>query len=100
MALYLLEKQVDKIPAMLPAYRKAHRGSLPILLEESLLVYQITHRENPIPDLQISPATLQRFEAYTRVLRQYRNPEDAARMLYPNYKDTFWFHLNFNNLAN
>jgi phage terminase large subunit-like protein len=100
MALYLLEKQVDKIPAMLPAYRKAHRGSLPILLEESLLVYQITHRENPIPDLQISPATLQRFEAYTQVLRQYRNPEDAARMLYPNYKDTFWFHLNFNNLAN
>lgn len=99
MALYLLEKQVDKIPALLPDYQKVHRGTLPTLLEESLLVYQITHREHPIPDLQISPATLQRFEAYTQVLRQYRNPKEAARMLYPDYKNTFWFHLNFNNLA-
>ena len=100
MALYLLEKQVDKIPALLPAYQEVHQGSLPTLLEESLLVYQITHRENPIPDLKLSPATLQRFDAYTQILRQYRNPEEAARMLYPNYKDTFWFHLNFHTLAN
>ena len=100
MALYLLEKEVDKIPPFLPAYLETHGGSLPTLLDESLLVYQITHRDDPLTNLKVSPATLRRFEEYTSVLRQYRNPEEAARMLYPTYKHSFWFHLNFNTLAN
>lgn len=100
MALFLLEKEVDKIPPYLPGYLRSNGGRLPVLLDESLLVYQITHREDPMKDLQVSPVTLQRFDEYTRVLRQYRNPEEAARMLYPDYKDTFWFHLNFNSTAN
>ena len=96
MALYLLEKEVDKIAALLPSYMEAHKGYLPTLLEESLLVYQISHRDEANSDMKVSQATLQRFTEYTSVLRQYRNPEEAARMLYPTYKHSFWFHLNFN----
>ena len=96
MALYLLEKEVDKIAALLPSYLEAHEGHLPTLLEECLLVYQISHRDEANSDMRVSQATLQRFTEYTSVLRQYRNPEEAARMLYPNFKHSFWFHLNFN----
>ena len=95
MALYLLEKNVEKIHPLLPYFREGHGGTLPSLLDESLIVYQITHREEAPSGLQVSPSTLKRFEEYTKVLRQYRNPEDAARMLYPGYGHTFWFHLNF-----
>lgn len=100
MAMYLLEKEVNKIPPFLPAYLESHAGRLPTLLDESLLVYKITQDDDPLSNLRVSPATLQRFEEYTSVLRQYRNPEEAARMLYPIYKHSFWFHLNFNTLAN
>ncbi len=98
MALYLLEKEVEKIPPLLPGYLESHEGRMPSLLDESLLVYQITHREDARSELSASQATFQRFEDYTKILRQYRNPEEAARMLYPDYKHTFWFHLNFNTI--
>ncbi len=97
MALYLLEKQVEKIEPFLSVYQHILDGPLPTLLDECLLVYQITHREEADRELRVSPATLQRFDDYTNILRQYRNPEEAARMLYPSYKYTFWFHLNFNS---
>jgi len=100
MALYLLEKRVDDIPPLLPDYLESHEGQISALLDESLLVYQITQREEADPELVVSHATLKRFEEYTKVLRQYRNPEDAARMLYPAFGHTFWFHLNFNSLPN
>jgi len=100
MALYLLEKEVDKIPPFLRSYLETHEGRMPTLLDESLLVFQITHREDPLAELKVSPATIQRFDEYTKVLRQYRNPEEAARVLYPGYKHSFWFHLNFNTFAN
>jgi hypothetical protein len=100
MALYLLEKEVDRIEPFLYGYQETHDGNLPTLLDESLLVFQITHQDDPPSSLRVSPATLQRFEEYTRMLRQYRNPEEAARMLYPTYKHSFWFHLNFTSLPN
>lgn len=95
MALFLLEKKVEKIEAALPAYLRANEGVLPPLLEESLLVYKITHREERQSPLKVSPATLQRFDAYTGILRQYRDQNQAARVLYPGYGSTFWFYLNF-----
>lgn len=100
MALYLLEKEVDKIAPFLPGYLETHEGRLPTLLDESLLVFQITHREDQLSDIKVSPATKMQFDEYTRILRQYRNRDEAARMLYPMYKHSFWFHLNFNSLPN
>lgn len=100
MALYLLEKRVDDIPPLLPYYLESHQGQLSTLLDESMLVYQITQRKEAPSEFVVSQATIKRFEEYTKVLRQYRNPEDAARMLYPAHGHTFWFHLNFNSLPN
>ena len=100
MALLLLEKELDKIEAALPAYLEANGGILPPLLDESLLVYKITHREENQSPLKVSPATLQRFDAYTGILRQYRDQNEAARVLYPTYGSSFWFYLNFVSLPN
>ncbi len=100
MALYLLEKEVDKIAAAMPAFLEANRGILPPLLDESLLVYKITHREENQSHLKVSPGTLQRFDAYTSILRQYRDQNEAARVLYPTYGSSFWFYLNFVSLPN
>jgi hypothetical protein len=100
MALFLLEKEVDKIATALPGYLNVNGGKLPPLLDESLLVYKITHQEENQSQLKVSPATLERFDAYTRILRQYRDQNEAARMLYPAYGNSFWFYLNFVSLPN
>jgi len=99
MALLLLEKRVDEIAAILPGYLNAHKGRMPVLLDESLLVYRITHPEDSLVNIMVSNPTLERFNAYSQILRQYRNPQDAARMLYPTYQGSFWFHLNFSSLT-
>jgi hypothetical protein len=100
MALYLLEKGVDKIADFLPDYIHAYPGGLPPLLEESLLVHQITHREGKQINIRISQNTISRFDEYTRTLRLYRNPQDAARAMFPVYGNTFWFHFNFSQNPN
>lgn len=99
MAILLLEKEVDKIASLLPGYLEAHAGKMPALLDESLLVYKITHQEDKLSNLRVSESTIKRFDAYTGILRQYRDPGDAARMLYPLYQNSFWFYLNFSSLT-
>jgi len=100
MALLLLEKQVDKIASLLPGYQESFDGMRPVLLDETLLVYKITHKEENLSNIRVSNPTIQRFEEYTRILRQYRDPREAARMLYPVYQNSFWFYLNFSSLTN
>ena len=100
MALFLLEKEVEKIATALPGYQNVNGGILPPLLDESLLVYKITHQEENQSRLNVRPATLERFDAYTRILRQYRDQNEAARVLYPDYGNSFWFYLNFVSLPN
>jgi hypothetical protein len=100
MALLLLEKEVDKIAAAMPGYLQVNKGMLPSLLDESILVYKITHREEDTSEFNVSPASLQRFDAYTGILRKYRNQNEAARALYPTYGSSFWFYLNFVPLPN
>jgi len=99
-ALLLLEKEVNQVREALPAYLRASGGKLPALLDECLLVYQITHPEEDISPLKVSAAAIQRFEAYTRVLREYRDQNTAARVLHPSYGNSFWFYLNFVSLPN
>ena len=98
MALLLLEKKVDKIADRLPEYIETCNGTLPELVEESLVVYKLTHKEDQLSDIDISVSTMQRFREYTRILQQYRDPADAARMLYPSFQNSFWFYLNFSSL--
>lgn len=98
MALFLLEKRVDKIAAYLPEYLEHSRGVLPPLLEEGLLVFQVAHREENLPGPRVSPNTLSRFQDYTAALRNYRNQYEAAQSLYPSYGNSFWFYLNFSEL--
>jgi hypothetical protein len=100
MALYLLERRVDDIVALLPEYMEVTQRPLPVLLDETLLVYKITHREDNQTNISVSEETMQRFEAYAGMLRQYRDQKEAARMLYPGYGHTFWFYLNFSELLN
>jgi hypothetical protein len=99
MALLMLEKRVDDIALLLPGYLETFHGILPDLLDETLLVYKITHKEENLSNLMVSNTTIQRFEEYTRILRQYRDPREAARMLYSSFYDSFWYYLNFSSLT-
>lgn len=98
MALLLLEKKVDEVAVMLPGYLDLSEGRMPVLLDECLLVYKITHREDNQTGMQVSQRTILRFEEYTRVLRQYPDQQEAARILFPIYGNTFWFYLNFSSI--
>jgi len=98
MALLLLEKKVDKIAGRIPEYLETCNGKLPGLVDESLVVYKLTHKEDQLPDIDVSVSTMQRFREYTRILQQYRGPEDAARMLYPSFQNSFWYYFNFSSL--
>ena len=100
MALYLLERRVDEIVALLPGYLEMTRQPLPVLLDETLLVYKITHREDNRTGISVSEQTSRKFEEYAGILRQTRDQEEAARLLYPKFGHTFWFYLNFSELLN
>lgn len=98
MALYLLERRVDDIVSLLPAYLDRSGGTLPSLLDETLLVYKITNREDNRTGLGVSPATIGRFDEYSQILRQSGGHEEAAKRLYPGYGSTFWYYLNFSSI--
>ncbi len=98
MALYLLERRVDEIVHLLPAYLERSGGTLPALLDETLLVYKITNREDNRTGLAVSQATIRKFDDYSQILRQSGGHEEAARKLYPLYGNTFWYYLNFRSI--
>ena len=99
MGLLMLEKRVDAIVELLPGYLEQNGGKLPQLLEESLLVHNLLQRGEDIPDIPLSRNTMQRFTEYSSVLRRAPNEEEAARILYPVYGNTFWFHMNFSKFS-
>jgi len=98
MALLLLEKRVDDIAPLLPSYVGINTGELPQLLEESLLIYKLLHREEIIPEVEVSQQTMLRFDRYFKVLQASSDQHQAARTLYPEFKNTFWFHMNFGSI--
>lgn len=98
MALYLLERRVDEIVSLLPAYLQRSGGTLPPLLDETLLVYKITNREDNRTGMAVSPATIGRFDEYSQLLRQSAGHEEAAKRLFPRYGNTFWYYLNFSSI--
>ncbi|MGW8315820.1 MAG: DUF6057 family protein [Bacteroidales bacterium] len=98
MALYLLERRVDEIVALIPVYLERSGGTLPALLDETLLVYKITNREDNRTGPGVSQATIRRFEEYSQILRQSGGHEEAAKRLYPRYGNSFWYYLNFSSI--
>jgi len=98
MALFLLEKRVDEIALLLRKYNELTEGDLPQLLEECLLIYNLLHREDMIQDIAVSQNTMQRFETYFSVLRRSQDQNEAARALFPDYGNSFWFHMNFGKM--
>jgi len=98
MALLLLDKQVDEIAKLLPSYLELNNGKMPSLLDESLLIFKATHRINKLQDVMVSQNTRLRFDNYITILGLYKDQKEAARALYPSYKNSFWFYMNFSSL--
>lgn len=98
MSLFLLEKRVDEIAEVLPYYLKLTNGEIPSLLDESLLVYKARHRIGILPNIRISSKTRLRYNNYNKTYLQYRNKKEAARALYPSYKNSFWFYIDFGSI--
>ncbi len=100
MALYLLEKRVDDIAANLTRYQGISQGPVPCLLDEALLLYQITHSKEDQVNIDVDPNTISRFHNYSSELQKYNDRYEAARNLYPSYGYSFWYYLNFSEQPN
>jgi hypothetical protein len=98
MSLLLLDKQVDEIAKLLPSYLELNNGKMPVLLDESLLIFKGIHKINDLQDILVSQNTRLRFNNYITILRSYKDQKEAARALYPSYKNSFWFYMNFNSI--
>ncbi|MFO7889427.1 MAG: DUF6057 family protein [bacterium] len=96
LALYLIEKRVDKITEYLPGYLDLTDGNIPPLLEESLVYHRFIHGNIILDTIKISQRTNLRFQNFIRINDQFTDPAKAARALYPSYKNTLWYHINFN----
>ena len=98
MSLLLLDKRIDEIAKLLPSYLELNNGKMPSLLDESLLIFKGIHKTNDLQDIFVSQNTRLRFNNYITVLRSYKDQEEAARALYPSYKNSFWFYMNFSSI--
>lgn len=98
MSLLLLDKQVDEIARLLPSYLELNNGKMPSLLDESLLIFKGIHKTNDLQDILVSQNTRLKFNSYITILRSYKDQEEAARVLYPSYKNSFWFYMNFSSI--
>ena len=99
MSLLLLDKQVDEIAKLLPSYLELNNGKMPVLLDESLLIFKGIHKINDLQDILVSQNTRLRFNNYITIFRSYKDQEEAARALYPSYKNSFWFYMNFSSIS-
>jgi hypothetical protein len=100
MALYLLEQRVDDIAVNLIRYQGISQEPIPGLLEEALLLYQITHSKKDQVNINVDPNTLSRFRDYSLELSKHMDRYEAAKSLYPAYRYTFWYYLNFSEPSN
>lgn len=98
MALYLIETRIEEIARFLPYYVEVTGGEIPILLEESLLVYRLLLEHDKLSGIRISPVTNLRFNNFINISNKYSDPNEAVNALYPSYKSTFWFYLNYGQI--
>jgi len=95
MAVLLFDKNIDNIVKLLPFYLDLTEGQLPVLLDESLMVYRALKGKDQVPDIKVSNNTQVRYNDYANISRQYKDRNAAANALYPRYQNSFWFYLNF-----
>ncbi len=97
MAQSLLNKDIDRFAAGLSKLRELGFLRLPVNYEEAILVYMSHSKKNIIPEgYSISRETVSRLSGYLKIMNNCGNDRRKAfQMLYPDYRGTYWFYLNF-----
>jgi hypothetical protein len=98
MAYLLLKKDYKELEMELPRFALLGYKRLPAHIEEAVLAISVTNK-GKMPDtggIGISRSTLNRWEQYISVLRQYSNDiRSAEPILRKRFGDTFWYWVFF-----
>ncbi len=98
MAYLLLKKDYHEIEKDLPRFALLGYKRLPVHIEEAVLAISVTNKGR-MPDtggIMISQNTLNRWEQYIGILRQYGNDiKSAEPVLRKRFGDTFWYWVFF-----
>jgi hypothetical protein len=93
----LFDCEYNAFVANLSHLRELNYTRIPTNYEEVLLVYMAINKKNAIPNgYTVNEKTRIRFSEYIRSLARYKNdPKIAAKELYKQYGNTFWYYANF-----
>jgi hypothetical protein len=100
MASLLLNRDLDAFAANIFRIKDLGYSYIPAHYEEAMLVYMDHTKKNIVPDgYSISRETLKRLSGYLKIFNSARDRNQAARSLYKDYGGTYWFYMNFVNIA-
>jgi hypothetical protein len=98
MAYALLRKDIKSFMDYLPYLKNIRYSRLPVHFEEALLVCKSMRPEmaEEVDRFAISEDTRNRFDMYVSLFESAGNdPEKAYKMLAKDFRNTFWFYLDF-----
>jgi hypothetical protein len=100
MASYLLNKNLKAFAANIYRLKELGYDRIPTHYEEALIFYMALTKQNCLPEgYSIGVETKQHFHNYAELFAQFRNSQEfAAQQLYPQYGNTFWFHMQFGKI--
>ena len=102
MACYLLTGQVDKVTAEADRLRDLGYRTIPTLYEEAILIhYGSQGKAVDLARFDISPETLQRYEAFVRAAGAAQSSRDAAAFhdLIRNFGTSYFFYYSFGRVG-
>ncbi len=97
LASLLLDQQLKTLISVLPALHDFRYTSVPVHIEEALLLYSLIDNRNPLPaGFSIRAETIKRFRDYSSVYATYRNNHaQAAKALKSEFGNTYWYYVQF-----
>lgn len=96
MADFLLSRRLEKVAVNIGRLDDFGYPDIPRHYEEALLIYAATGAHPDLHGRHISPATVERFAAFSRLLARYKNNQAAAlKALAPDYGNTYFFYYAF-----
>ena len=101
MAQKLLVKDIDGFVSLTGRIAELGFKRIPVHYEEAMLLYMNHTGRNIVPEgYSISRETIDRFSAYFRALNNIGSDrKKASQILFRDYGGTYWYYLNFINVA-
>jgi hypothetical protein len=102
MACYLITDQVDKIVENMDRLKDLGYQAIPTLYEEAILIYYGSREQQvDLAHFNISPETLQRYEAFVQIARtmQPQNEQAVLQRLIQGFGTSYFFYYTFGRVG-